>query len=65
MVARAEELRLHDEHPIRRLLRPALGWAAVAAVVAVIRRATREPRVTRMSDQWLSSHNHDSNRFDY
>ena len=64
MVARAEELRL-NAHPIRRILRPALGWAAFAAIVALIRRATREPRVTPMSEQWLASHDRGSNRFDY
>jgi len=63
MVARAEELRL-DEPPIRRYLRPALGWAAVAALLAFIRRVTREPRIPPMSDQWLASQQHNSNRFD-
>jgi hypothetical protein len=64
MVAHAEELHL-DQHPARKFLRPALSLAALAALVALIRRATREPRVTPMSDQWLASQHHDSNRFDY
>ena len=64
MVARAEELRL-DDHPIRKVLRPAIGWAAVAAVVALIRRMAREPRVTPMSEQWLASHDRSSNPLDY
>ena len=64
MVARAEELQLH-EHPIRRMLGPAIGWAMLAALVALVRRVTREPRVAPMSDEWLSSQHYDSNRFDY
>jgi len=64
MVARAEDFRLND-HPIRRILGPALGWAALAAIVALIRRATREPRVTPMSEHWLANHDRGSNRFDY
>ena len=64
MAVRAEELRL-DAQPLRKFLRPAIGVAAMAAVVALIRRATREPRLTPMSEQWLACQQHDSNRFDY
>ena len=64
MAAHAEELHL-EHHPIRKVLRPALGWAALAAVIALIRRKAREPRVTPMSERWLSSHDRDPNRFDY
>jgi hypothetical protein len=48
--------------PVRRMLKPILGWALVATVVAVIRRYTREPSLPRMSDQWLRSHQADFHR---
>ena len=54
MAVRVERLRL-PERPHRGLLRPILGWAAFAAIVAMIRKVTREPSVTRMSDRWLAS----------
>ena len=51
--------------PFRRLLKPVLGWAFLAAALAVIRRLTREPSVSRMSDQWLHSRHHDFDNLDY
>ncbi len=48
--------------PNRRILKPALGWALVAALLALVKRATREPSLPRMSDQWLLSHQREFNR---
>jgi hypothetical protein len=48
--------------PVRRILKPVLGWALVATVLAVIRRVTRQPSLPRMSDQWLLSHQREFNR---
>jgi len=42
-----------------------LGCAAVAALLALIHRYTRQPSLPRMSDQWLLSHQADFNRHDY
>ena len=51
--------------PVRQILKPVLGWAFVAAVLAVVRRYTRQPSLPRMSEQWLHSHQADFNRHDY
>jgi hypothetical protein len=47
------------------VLKPLLGWAALAAVLALIRRITREPSLPRMSEQWLLSHQPQFNRDPY
>jgi hypothetical protein len=47
------------------VLKPVLGWAALAAILALIRRVTREPSLPRMSEQWLLSHQHQFNRDQY
>jgi hypothetical protein len=49
----------------RSVLKPLLGWAALVAVVALVRRFTREPSLPRMSDQWLDSHQREFNRDQY
>ena len=49
----------------RRILSPVLGWAFVAALLAVIRRVTRQPSLPRMSEQWLLSHQADFHREQY
>jgi len=56
-----------EQFPIRRdtsvgVLKPLLGCAAVVAIVALIRRYTREPSLPRMSEQWLVSHRSVFNR---
>jgi hypothetical protein len=56
-----------EQFPIRRetsvgVLKPLLGCAAVVAIVALIRRYTREPSLPRMSEQWLVSHQSVFNR---
>lgn len=61
MAVHVEGLRLPNR-PVRRLFLPALGWAAVAGVLAMIRRITREPSLPRMSDHWLASRR-DTNEF--
>lgn len=45
-----------------RSLGPVLGWAFVAALIAIIRRLARQPSLPRMSDQWLLSHQADFHR---
>jgi hypothetical protein len=47
------------------VLKPLLGWAALAAILALIRRVTREPSLPRMSEQWLLGHQHQFNRDQY
>jgi hypothetical protein len=42
--------------PLRWLLVPFAGLALVATVVEVVRRRTRQPNVSRMSDEWLRDH---------
>jgi hypothetical protein len=64
MPARAESFPLHHR-PGRRILKPVLGWAFVATVLAVIRRYTRHPSLPRMSEQWMLSHQSDFNRDEY
>jgi hypothetical protein len=44
------------------VLKPQIGWAAVATIVAWIRRVTTEPSLPRMSEEWLLSHQSDFNR---
>jgi hypothetical protein len=64
MGARVERFPLpHD--PVRRILKPVVGWAFVATVLAVIRRYTRQPSVAPMSDQWLLSHQAEFGRDQY
>jgi hypothetical protein len=55
MPARAERLPFQSstEHGV---LKPLLGGAALATIVAWIRRVTREPSLPRMSEEWLLSH---------
>jgi len=48
-----------------RLLWPVLGWAFVAALVAVIRRKAQQPALPRMSEQWLLSHQREAYRDEY
>jgi hypothetical protein len=64
MPAHVESFPLHHR-PSRRNLKPVLGWAFLATVLAIIRRYTRHPSLPRMSDQWLLSHQTDFNRADY
>jgi len=61
MPARVESLPI-PPRPARKLLKPVLGWALFAGVVAVIYRYARQPSLPRMSDQWLLSHQADFNR---
>jgi len=49
----------------RRNFNPVLGWALVLALLAIIRRLTRQPSLPRMSDQWLLSHQADFHRDQY
>ena len=56
-----------EQFPVRRdtsvgVLKPLLGCAAVVAIVALIRRYTREPSLPRMSEQWMGSHQSVFNR---
>jgi hypothetical protein len=53
------------QRPDRHIIKPVLGWALVAAVLAVLRRYTRQPSLPRMSDQWMLSHQSDFNRDGY
>ena len=48
--------------PVRRILKPGLGWALVATLLAVIRRLTQQPSLPRMSEQWLLSHQREFSR---
>ncbi len=56
-----------EQFPLRRdtsagALKPLLGCAALVAIVALIRRYTREPSLPRMSEQWMVSHQSVFNR---
>ena len=56
-----------EQFPIRRdtsagVLKPLLGCAALVAIVALIRRYTRDPSLPRMSEHWLVSHRSVFNR---
>jgi hypothetical protein len=64
MPARVEGFPL-PHRPVRRIIKPMLGWAVVAAVLALIHRYARQPSLPRMSDQWLLSHQADFNRDNY
>jgi hypothetical protein len=44
------------------VLKPLLGRAVLATIVAWIGRVTREPSLPRMSEQWLLSHQSEFNR---
>ena len=64
MPARVENFPL-VHRPVRHILRPVLGWAMFATLVAVLRRYTRQPNLPRMSDEWLFSHQSEFNRDSY
>jgi hypothetical protein len=61
MPARSERLPFQssNEHGTLQAL---LGWAALPTIVAWIRRVTLEPKLPRMSEQWLISHQTEFNR---
>ena len=61
MPARAERLPFQSstEHGVVKSL---IGRAALATVVAWIRRVATEPSLPRMSEEWLLSHQSDFNR---
>jgi hypothetical protein len=61
MPARAERFPFQSstEHGV---LKPLLGWATLATIVAWIQRVTREPSLPRMSEQWLLNHQNEFNR---
>ena len=61
MSVRAEQLPLQQDSS-GSVLKPLLGWAALIAAVALIRRYTREPSLPRMSEQWLLSRQTEFNR---
>ena len=61
MPARVEQFPLRQNTSVG-VLKPLLGCAALVAVVALIRRYTREPSLPRMSEQWLVSHQSVFNR---
>jgi hypothetical protein len=62
MPARVEQFPIRQEPTSVGVLKPLLGCAAVVAVVALIRRYTREPSLPRMSEHWLASHQRVFNR---
>lgn len=64
MSARAEQLQF-QQHASGTILKPLLGWAALATVLALIRRYTREPKLPRMSEQWMLSHQTEFHRDQY
>ena len=56
-----------EQFPLRRdtsvgVLKPLLGCAALVAIVALVRRYTREPSLPRMSEHWLVGHQSEFNR---
>ena len=53
MNARSETIALP---PLKWLLIPFAGVAVAATVVKAVRRRVRQPRLRRMSDQWLREH---------
>jgi hypothetical protein len=61
MPARAERIPFQSSTE-RAVLKPLLGRAALATIVAWIRRVAREPSLPRMSEQWLLSHQSEFNR---
>jgi len=64
MPARVERFPF-PQRPDRQFIKPVLGWAFVAAVLALIRRYTHQPSLPRMSGQWMLSHQSDFNRAGY
>jgi len=51
--------------PLRRILGPVLGWAFLITALATLRHMALKPRMPRMSEQWLRSHQTEFNRLDY
>ena len=47
------------------MLKPILGWALLATILAIVRRYTQQPSLPRMSEQWLLSHQSEFNREQY
>ena len=64
MPARVERFPLPHETG-RQLFRPILGWAFVAALLAIVRRVARQPSLPKMSEQWLLSRQADFDREQY
>ena len=48
--------------PLRWVVIPALGWAAFAAVTAILRKRVQRPSLPPMSDDWLRSNAADAGR---
>jgi hypothetical protein len=61
MPARVERFPLRRDTSVG-VFKPLLGCAVVVAIVALIRRYTREPSLPRMSEQWLASRQSEFNR---
>ena len=61
MPARVERFPF-QEGTAGRVLKPLLGWAVLAAILALVRRLAREPSLPRMSEQWLLSHQREFNQ---
>ena len=61
MPARAERLPFQSSTEDG-VVKPLGGWAALATVVAWMRRVATEPSLPRMSEEWLLSHQSDFNR---
>jgi hypothetical protein len=61
MPARVEQFPLRRDTSVG-VVKPLLGCAAVVAIIAIIRRYTREPSLSRMSEHWLVSHQSEFNR---
>jgi hypothetical protein len=61
MPARVEQFPLRRDTSVG-VVKPLLGCAAVVAIIAIIRRYTREPSLPRMSEHWLVSHQSEFNR---
>ena len=64
MPARVETFPLPHRHGPG-MLKPILGWALLAALVAVLRRMTQQPSLPKMSEQWLLSHQREFYRDEY
>jgi hypothetical protein len=65
MLARVERFTLPHQTDRHMMLGPVLGWALVAALLAIIRRLARQPSLPRMSEQWLLSRQVDFHRDQY
>jgi hypothetical protein len=61
MPARVEQFPLRQQTSVG-VLKPLLGCAALVAIVALVRRYTREPSLPRMSEHWLLSQQSAFNR---